>query len=212
MPSSPGSERRRIAALAAIQAGIDELHQLLDRLGTEVPEALYALAEAVDASWRAGGKLLVCGNGGSAADAQHIVAELVGKFLQERAAYPALSLTTNTSILTSVGNDYGFDQVFARQVAGLGSAADVLLVISTSGNSLNCVEAVAAARRLGLPVYGFLGRDGGRLRELVDGALIVPSDAVPKIQEVHITLGHLLCRLLEEWREEETAADGAADD
>jgi D-sedoheptulose 7-phosphate isomerase len=211
MPASQGEERRRADTIRLFAEAVAELHTVLDRLGPHESGTLHALATAVFASWRDGGKLLVCGNGGSAADAQHIVAELVGRFLRDRQAYPALALTTNTSVLTSVGNDYGFEAIFARQVAGLGRPGDVLLVISTSGDSPNCIEAVAAARRLGLRIFGFLGKGGGQLRDLVDGALIVPSDSTPKIQEVHITMGHLLCRILERWQEEGEAADGGAD-
>lgn len=173
----------------------------VDRLGPDHLAALSALADDVRAAWAAGGKLMVCGNGGSAADAQHIVAELVGRFERDRDAYAALALTTNSSIATAVGNDYGFDDVFARQVSGLGASGDVLLVISTSGNSENCVRAVAVARGRGLRVHGFLGRDGGVLATLVDGALIAPAEVTATIQELHITLGHVLCRLLETERE-----------
>ncbi len=169
----------------------------VDRLDETHRDALLALADDVRAAWNRGGKLMVCGNGGSAADAQHIVAELVGRFERDREAYAALALTTNSSIATAVGNDYGFDDVFARQVTGLGREGDVLLVISTSGDSENCVRAVAAARARGLRVHGFLGRDGGALADLVDGALVAPGDATATIQEIHITLGHVLCRLLE---------------
>ena len=144
-----------------------------------------------------------------AADAQHLAAELVGRFLRERSAYPALALSTNSSILTSVGNDYGFEMVFSRQVEGLGSAQDVLLMISTSGNSVNLVRAAEAARRIGIKVYGLLGRDGGQVRDLCDGALVVPSNITPRIQEMHITLGHLLCHLLEDWQADMTVREDA---
>jgi len=174
-----------------------DLQAALARLGPDQLEPLTALAADVLAGWEHGGKLLVCGNGGSAADSQHIVAELVGRFLAERPGYAAIALTVNTSTLTAVGNDYGFDEIFARQVQALGGAHDVLLVLSTSGNSPNCVRAVEQARGQGLRTYGFLGRDGGRLRALVDGAVIAPSDHTPRIQEIHIFLGHLLCALLE---------------
>ena len=155
--------------------------------------------------------VMTCGNGGSAADSQHIAAELVGRFQQDRNALPALALTTDTSILTSVANDFGFEEVFARQIEGLGRAADVLLVISTSGNSPNCVRAVAAARRLGMSVYGFLGAGGGQLHDLVDAALVAPCDTTPEIQEIHITCGHLLCRLLESLPPFQIPLDGARD-
>ncbi|MDO9172253.1 MAG: D-sedoheptulose 7-phosphate isomerase [bacterium] len=167
------------------------------RLGPEHLAAIVALADDVARAWSGGGRLLVCGNGGSAADAQHIVAELVGRFECERRACAALALTVNTSTLTAVANDYGFDEIFARQVDGLGRPGDVLLVLSTSGNSPNCVRAAERARAGGLRVHGFLGRDGGRLRGLVDGALVAPAADTPRIQEIHILMGHLLCALLE---------------
>ncbi len=190
------------AALADHRAAIDDL-------GEAQLEALLSLAAAVRDAWAAGGKLLICGNGGSAADAQHIAAELVGRFEHNRPAYAALALNVNTSIMTAVGNDYGFQEIYARQVAGLGSARDVLLVISTSGNSENCVRAVATARETGMSIFGFLGRDGGELAGLVDGALIAPGAATALIQELHITMGHVLCRILESWREG-TGGDGTA--
>ena len=197
MASSP--DRRRDQAAALFTATVDDLHRVLDLLGDTQRDAVAALAADVVDAWRQGGRLLVCGNGGSAADAQHIVAELVGRFLAERPGYAAIALTTDTSIMTAVGNDYGFDRIFARQVEALGRVGDVLLVISTSGNSANCIEAVGAARAAGMKAHGFLGGSGGRLLSLVDGALVVPSDATPKIQEVHITMGHLLCLLVEAW-------------
>ncbi|MEN8008443.1 MAG: D-sedoheptulose 7-phosphate isomerase [Candidatus Krumholzibacteriota bacterium] len=196
MSSSRDSFSRQDAALLFRQA-VDDLVAALGRLDASHLEAVTALADDVHDAWRNGGKLLVCGNGGSAADSQHIVAELVGRFLAERPGYPALALTTNTSTLTAVGNDYGFDHIFARQVQAMGGPRDVLLVISTSGNSTNCVLAVEEARRRGMKAHGFLGGDGGRLLPLLDGALVAPSDATPKIQEIHITMGHLLCMILE---------------
>lgn len=147
---------------------------------------------------RAGGKLLICGNGGSAADAQHFAAEMVGRLVRERRAIPAVALTTDTSILTAVANDYSINQVFRRQVEGLGKAGDVLLAISTSGNSENVVQAVQAARALRMTTIGLLGKDGGRLAPLVDSALIVSSPSSQRIQEVHITVIHTWCRLIED--------------
>lgn len=190
------------AARDLFRSVIDDLVATLGRLDETHLAAVIALANDIGNAWSRCGKLLVCGNGGSAADSQHIVAELVGRFQAERPGYPALALTANTSTLTAVGNDYGFEQIFARQVQALGAAQDVLLVISTSGNSRNCIAAVEAARIHGMKVHGFLGGDGGVLRPLLDGALLVPSDSTPKIQEVHITMGHLLCMLLENARTE----------
>jgi D-sedoheptulose 7-phosphate isomerase len=181
---------------------VDELVTALGRLDETHLEAVTALAADVQAAWQAGGKLLVCGNGGSAADSQHLVAELVGRFLADRPGFPAVALTTNSSILTAVGNDYGFDHIFARQVQALGAPGDVLLVISTSGNSANCVLATREARRLRMKTHGFLGGDGGRLLPLLDGALVAPTAHTPKIQEIHITMGHLLCMILEKWQQD----------
>lgn len=191
----------REESAAVFRKAVDDLVTALGRLDDTHLGAVTSLAEDILHSWREGGKLLVCGNGGSAADSQHIVAELVGRFLAERPGYPALALTTNTSTLTAVGNDYGFDHIFSRQVQALGQPQDVLLVISTSGNSANCVLAVEEAKLKGMKSHGFLGGDGGRLLPLLDGALIAPSGDTPKIQEIHITMGHLLCMLLEKWQE-----------
>ncbi|PIV81279.1 phosphoheptose isomerase, partial [bacterium CG17_big_fil_post_rev_8_21_14_2_50_64_8] len=141
----PDSVRATSAERQAFQGAIAELTAVLAALGEEQLEAVVRLADDVRSAWAAGGKFLVCGNGGSAADSQHIVAELVGRFERERSGLPAVALTANTSILTAVGNDYGFDEIFSRQVRALGGPRDVLLVISTSGNSGNCVAAVAAA-------------------------------------------------------------------
>jgi D-sedoheptulose 7-phosphate isomerase len=137
-----------------------------------------------------GGKLLICGNGGSAADAQHFAAEIIGRFEQERRAYPAVALTTDTSILTAVGNDYGYQEVFARQVDGLGRPGDILLGISTSGHSPNVVRAVEQARALNMKSVGLLGKDGGALKTLVDQAIVVESPVTARIQEAHIFILH----------------------
>lgn len=196
MPSSPDS-RSPFDHASLFRRTVDDLVAALGRLDETHLAAVSALAVDVDAAWKNGGKFLVCGNGGSAADSQHIVAELVGRFLAERPGYPALALTTNSSTLTAVGNDYGFDRVFSRQVQALGGPRDVLLVLSTSGNSTNCVLAVEEARLKGMKVHGFLGGDGGHLLRLVDGAMVAPSADTPKIQEIHITMGHLLCMILE---------------
>lgn len=196
--AAPDNERLAQAE-GLFRSAVDDLVATLGRLDEGHLAAVTALAKDVEQGWAAGGKFLVCGNGGSAADSQHIVAELVGRFLAERPGYPALALTANTSTLTAVGNDYGYDHIFARQVQALGGPHDVLLVISTSGNSANCVLAVEAARKHGMKAHGFLGGSGGKLLPLVDGALVAPSDSTPKIQEVHITMGHLLCMILERW-------------
>jgi len=147
---------------------------------------------------RRGGKILFFGNGGSAADAQHLSAEFVNRFLRERSALAAVALTTDTSALTSIGNDLGFDQIFARQVAALGRPGDVVVAISASGNSPNVLKGVEAARRLGCITVGLTGGSGGQLSKVVDEVFVVPSNETPRIQETHITLGHALCALVEE--------------
>ena len=142
-------------------------------------------------------KLLICGNGGSAADAQHIAAEFVGRYLHERKPLPCHALTTNTSSLTAIGNDYGYERIFARQVEAFGEEGDVFWGITTSGNSRNVLEAATFAREHGLFCIGLTGEGGGRLRDLSDLCIAVPSSSVPRIQEAHITIGHVICELVE---------------
>lgn len=155
-------------------------------------------AEMIVAAMRAGGKLLLLGNGGSAADAQHIAAELAFKMGRERDALPAFALTTDTSLLTAISNDRSFDHVFSRQIQALGRAGDIALAISTSGNSANIVEAVRQARAMNIQTIGLLGAGGGQVAPMVDLALIVPHRETPRIQEVHITIGHIICQLIED--------------
>ncbi len=159
-----------------------------------VEQAARTLIEAISR----GGKVLVFGNGGSAADAQHIAAELVNRLNHDRPPIAAIALTTDTSILTSIGNDTSFDELFARQVRALGRPEDVALAISTSGNSPNVLLAVEAARAIGIRTIGLAGRDGGQLAGLVDVALVVGSKSTQRIQETHITIGHILCELIED--------------
>jgi len=160
----------------------------------------HVLAQAQDLAerLRRGCKVLVCGNGGSAADAQHFAAELTGRYLKERRALAAIALTTDTSALTAISNDYSFDYIFARQVEALGRPGDVLVGISTSGNSGNIIAAVESAKALGVRTVGILGRDGGRLATLVDDALVVPSQVTARIQEIHEMVFHFWCEALDE--------------
>ena len=178
-------------------AGLEESIATKSRLRELFP-VLQQAAEKVIACYRAGGKVMFCGNGGSAADAQHLAAELVGRFRKERRGYPALALHTNTSTITAIGNDYEFDYVFARQVEAFGKAGDVLVAISTSGSAGNVCRAAQAAHESGMNVIGLTGEGGGRLRELADILLAVPSKDTARIQECHITLGHLLCQAVED--------------
>jgi D-sedoheptulose 7-phosphate isomerase len=167
--------------------------------------ALRSLAPDVDRvvsviarSMAEGGTLLVCGNGGSAADAQHIVAELTGRFFRDRRPLRAVALHANSSSLTAIGNDYGYDMVFAREVLALGRPGDVLLAISTSGNSPNVLSAMRAARDQRMAIVGLTGEGGGRMRGECDMCLCVPSKSTPRIQECHILIGHTICELLEQ--------------
>lgn len=154
-------------------------------------------ADAIGTAFAAGGKLLIFGNGGSAADSQHMAAELVGRFARERAGMPALALSTDTSILTSVGNDYGYERVFARQVEALGRRGDVAMGISTSGRSANVLSALAAARTQGLRTIALTGRDGGTLGGAAEIHINVPEGSTARVQEVHMTLIHAICELVE---------------
>ena len=186
----------------------------LDPIGTHLKLSLAALeratqdaallaaarkvAEVVIAALRAGNKLLIVGNGGSAADAQHIAAEIVGRHKQDRPAYAAIALTTDTSALTAIANDYGFEQVFARQVAGLGCRGDVLLALSTTGRSANILAALRTAREHGLLTVGFTGAKGEALGALCDHLLVAPSDDTPVIQQIHLTIAHGICDEIEQ--------------
>ena len=149
-------------------------------------------------TYKKGNKILIFGNGGSAADAQHIAAELMGRYKKDRSALPAVALSTDTSVITSLSNDYGFETIFARQIEGLAKSGDITLGISTSGNSKNVLEGIEKAKELGCKTIGLLGNSGGRISEVVDIAITVSSKATPRVQESHITISHILCGLIEE--------------
>ena len=186
------------AAEAARVRGIfDATIALHERVRDREHDDLLRVAAAIRAAHAAGGKVLIFGNGGSAADAQHMAAELVNRFQKERKALAALSLTTDTSILTSVGNDYTFDRVFDRQVEALGRPGDVALGITTSGNSANVVRGLEAARGCGMVTVALTGRDGGPIGRIADIHINVPSDSTPRVQEVQRTLLHVMCDLVE---------------
>ena len=168
---------------------------ILDTCKNEIEEAIEALAESV----KNGGKIMLCGNGGSAADSQHLATEFMIRLSHDlnRPAIAAIALTTDSSNLTAGGNDIGFENVFARNVEGLGREGDVLIAISTSGNSGNVIKAVEKARETGIVTIGFLGGSGGKLKDAVDIAVVIPSENVQRIQEGHITVGHILCEATE---------------
>lgn len=164
----------------------------------EQMDVIQLMAERCKEALKAGNKVLFCGNGGSAADAQHLAAELIGRFQKERRSLASIALTTDTSILTAVANDYGYDEVFARQVKGLGRSGDVLIGISTSGNSANVVKAALKARDTGMHTIAFTGEGGGKLKDICDITFAVPSKVTARIQEMHIMVGHIICELVEE--------------
>jgi len=183
--------------LADIQSQFEYLRQVFETVSRHKAEAVLRCAQLMAEVLRAGGKVLVMGNGGSAADAQHFAAELVGRFLLERRALPAIALTTDTSILTAVANDYGYDEVFKRQVEALASERDMVIGISTSGRSHNVFHALTAANEIGCKTIGLLGRDGGTIASIVDIALTVPVRETPAIQAAHGAILHILCDLVE---------------
>jgi D-sedoheptulose 7-phosphate isomerase len=164
----------------------------------ELHAVIRQIAEVIGRALRDGGKLLIAGNGGSAADAQHLAGEFLSRFRHDRQPLPAIALTTDTSVLTAIGNDYGFERVFERQVRGLGRAGDVFLAISTSGISPNVLLALRAAREHGVATIGFSGASGGAMRELCDLFLAAPSDDTPIIQQIHMVAGHTICGLVEQ--------------
>ena len=179
-----------------IEEHINQKIESLNLLKTQI-DVIVRIADRFIETIRSGNKILLFGNGGSAADAQHIAAEFVGRFKLEREPLPAIALTTNTSSLTSIGNDYGFQDVFKRQITALGSRGDLAVGISTSGNAANVIEGIAAAKTIGIGTVGFTGGDGGSLAKLVDLAFVAPAQETPNIQEIHILTGHIICELVE---------------
>ena len=167
--------------------------QVAEKFGEIIEQAINLIL----ISLKNGSKVLLMGNGGSAADAQHIAGELIGRFKLERNSIPAIALTTDTSILTSIGNDYGFDRVFERQIESLGCEGDIVIAISTSGNSKNVIEALKKSKKNKMKSIGLLGSGGGPIKQLVDLPIVVPSSNTPRIQETHITIGHIICEEIE---------------
>lgn len=168
------------------------------RVLSEDAGAVASLALRIADLMKAGGLAMFCGNGGSAADAQHLAAELQGRFLRDRRPFASVALTTNTSTMTAIGNDYGFDDIFARQVLGLGRKGDIVVGISTSGNSGNVLRALEAGRKIGAFTVGLTGSAGGAMKALCDTCICVPSDETPRIQEMHIAVGHAICEIVEQ--------------
>ena len=165
---------------------------------SELGSTIKSVADCCYNAILSGHKIILFGNGGSAADAQHIAAEFTGRFVKERRGLPAIALTTDTSALTAIGNDYGYDRVFERQVEALANPGDILLGISTSGNSENVVKALSKGQNIGCEIIGLSGRDGGKMNSFCNYNLVVPSDVTARIQEMHILIGHLICEIVDE--------------
>ena len=182
----------------AARGGLHELSELARTVAETLEDEIAAYAELALGAIEAGGKLLFCGNGGSAADAQHLAAEYVVRLEKNRRPLPALALTTDTSVLTACANDLGYDRIFARQVEALGRPGDLLVLHSTSGESENVVQAARIATKAGLSTVALLARGGGRLRSMVDVAIVVPTDRVSRAQEIHLAIGHIVCGYVEE--------------
>ena len=184
-------------AREALLRFVADSHDVGSRFFNDYGTQIVETADRIATRLRDGGKVLLFGNGGSAADAQHLAAEFVGRFIPDRAALPAISLATDTSILTAIGNDYGYDCIFSRQIEALANDGDVVIAISTSGNSPNVLRGLNAARERGLYTLGFTGESGGKMLDCVDVLFRVPSNVTPRIQETHILLGHVLCELVD---------------
>jgi len=179
---------------AELQAHQETIEKTIEVMSPSIEEACHLITSTL----KNGNKILLCGNGGSAADAQHIAAELTGRYKSERRGLPAIALTTDTSALTAISNDYGYARVFDRQVEALANSGDLLIGISTSGNSDNILSALGTAKELGCKTLGMSGKDGGEMNSVCDLNLVVPSDDTPRIQEMHILIGHILCQAVDD--------------
>jgi D-sedoheptulose 7-phosphate isomerase len=179
-----------------ILAAFEATEQNYRKLRELVPQIADA-AKQVTELMRAGGKAIFCGNGGSAADSQHLAAELMGRFMIDRAPLAAMALSVNSSTITAIGNDYAYDEIFERQLRGIGRSGDVLIGLSTSGNSGNVVKAISAAKEMGIYTIGITGQGGGKMAEICDNCIRVPSTSTPRIQEMHIAVGHSICEWVE---------------
>jgi D-sedoheptulose 7-phosphate isomerase len=188
------TDQIRTRMTAALQELAATAQRTLDRIGPDLDRAAEMILEVT----RAGGTLFFCGNGGSAADAQHMATEYVIRYTRNRRAYPAVALTTDTSLLTAAGNDFGFDSVFERQVEALCRKGDLLIIHSTSGNSPNVLRAATAARKKGVRVLAMAARDGGKLRALADHSVVIPTERTDRAQELHLCIQHTICDLVEE--------------
>ena len=193
-----GSPNAPDPSVAPLLAALTELAETAERVARDLAPDIARALEMVRTTVRQGGTLLFCGNGGSAADAQHMATEYVVRYMRTRRAYPAIALTTDTSLITAAGNDLGFDHIFSRQVEALGRRGDLLVIHSTSGNSPNVLRAAEAATTLGIPVLALTKRDGGALRLLADHTIVVPTDRTDRAQEIHLCIQHAICDAIEQ--------------
>jgi len=178
-----------------LQLHLQTIQTVIETMDEDIEKASKIVVDTL----KNGNKILLCGNGGSAADAQHIAAELTGRYKTERRGLPGIALTTDTSALTAIGNDYGYDRVFDRQVEALAKKGDLLIGISTSGNSQNVINAFKVAKEMGCETIGLSGRDGGKFNDVCDLNVIIPSDNTPRIQEMHILIGHIICQIIDDY-------------
>jgi len=186
--------------MSMIESELNSHKETIEKTIKELQNYIYTACVLVSEAIVDGKKLILFGNGGSAADAQHIAAELTGRYKSERRGLPAIALTTDTSALTAIGNDYGYKEVFKRQVEALANKGDVVIGISTSGNSKNVIKALKKAKKRGCKTIGFSGKDGGKMSEVCDINIVVPSNNTPRIQEMHILIGHIICQSVDnEW-------------
>ena len=199
MPHAPrGPENPSDTSVAPLLAALSELAETAGRVARDLAPEIERALDMVRHTVRQGGTLLFCGNGGSAADAQHMATEYVVRYMRNRRAYPAIALTTDTSLITAAGNDLGFDHIFSRQIEALGKRGDLLIIHSTSGNSPNVLRAAEAATTLGIPVLALTKRDGGALRLLADHTIVVPTDRTDRAQEIHLCIQHAICDAIEQ--------------
>jgi len=194
---SPKKAQPPTKTIELVRQRVEESIRVKQRFPEELVSGIASAAQKIIEAYRKSGKLILFGNGGSAADAQHIACELVGKFLKERRPLQAISLSANSSVLTCLGNDYGYDRVFERQVEAIAKRGDVVVGISTSGNSVNVTRALKLAKKIGCTTIGMTGRSGGKLKAVVDILLNIPSKETPRIQESHTLVGHIICELVE---------------
>ena len=193
-----GPENPPDVSVAPLLAALTDLAETAGRVARDLAPAIERALDMVRTTVSEGGTLLFCGNGGSAADAQHMATEYVVRYMRNRRAYPAIALTTDTSLITAAGNDLGFDHIFSRQVEALGKRGDLLIIHSTSGNSPNVLRAAEAARALGIPVLALTKRDGGALRGIADHTIVVPTDRTDRAQEIHLCIQHAICDAIEQ--------------